>query len=221
MPNKCSVISVIYKELEWADTERCLEKLPKRYPIHFVDRRGVGSLAKALNSGFNAWANGAEYVWFVTNVLFSKQCLDKLVQQMEQTGYAAISPAFQSDHRFCRPIEGCIETREAPFLEFTAPIVRAEVFKQFPLDENMPYWGHDLDWGYRVRKAGHKLGVYYGEQLGHVYIRYASTQNNDRITARRYELRRKTNQMTRIALIAKYGAAWKRELMQKENEHGC
>lgn len=211
MPDKCSVISVIYRELEWCETERCLLNYCKPYPVFFVDRRGVGSLSKALNSGFKAWANGSEYVWFVTNVLFSKTCLKNLIEQMDANHtLAAITPAFSSDHVFCRPIDGCVETRDVPFVEFTAPIVRTSVFKDFPLDEDMPYWGHDIDWGYRVRKAGYSLGVYHGEQLGHTYIR--NTQNNQRITARRYELRRKTNLNTRQAMIAKYGASWKRAL---------
>ncbi len=210
MSDKCNVVSIIYKELEWADTERCLDKVKPFYPVHFVDRRGVGSLAKAINSGFRAWANGAEYIWFVTNVTFTPECPQKLIDEMDRTGLAAITPCFHSDHKFCRPVAGCCETRQAPFIEFTAPIVRASVFKDFPLDENMPYWGHDLDWGFRVRQAGHAIGVYYGEQLEHVYIR--NTQNNQRITARRYELRRKTNGTTRQALIAKYGPTWKREL---------
>jgi len=205
--DKCNVISIIYKELEWCETERCLDQCC--YPVHFVDRRGVGSLAKAINSGFKAWANGAEYVWFVTNVTFDPECLQKLIEQMDcNPKLAAITPAFASDHAFCRPIGGCAETREVPFIEFTAPIVRASVFRDFPLDENMPYWGHDLDWGYRVRKAGWKLGVYFGATLGHTYIR--DTNNDQRITARRYELRRKTNQGTRQALIAKYGAIWRK-----------
>jgi len=209
MSDKCNVVSVIYKELEWADTERCLDSCC--YPVHFVDRRGVGSLAKALNGGFKAWANGAEYVWFVTNVLFSPECLQKLIEQMDNNPLmAAITPAFASDHVFCRPIDGCVETKSVNFIEFTAPIVRASVFREHLLDEDMPYWGHDLDWGYRVRKHGWQLGVYHGEQLGHIYIR--NTQNNQRVTARRYELRRKTNGETRKALIRKYGHNWKQVL---------
>jgi GT2 family glycosyltransferase len=206
--DKCSVISVVYRELEYADTLACIDCVPKEYPVFFVDRRGVGSLSKALNAGFKQWANGSEYIWFVTNILFPPECLRKLIEQMDSNPQmAAITPSFASDHVFCRPIDGCTETREVPFIEFTAPIVRASVFRDFLLDEDMPYWGHDLDWGHRVRQAGWTVGVYHGEQLGHTYIR--NTQNNQRITARRYELRRKTNYSTRQALINKYGGNWK------------
>lgn len=211
MADKCAVVSVIYRELEWADTEKCLLNYCNPYPVFFVDRRGVGSLAKAINGGFSAWANGSEYIWFVTNILFSPECLQKLIDQMDKNPkMAAITPSFESDHSFCRPIDGCKETKEVPFVEFTAPIVRASVFREFPLDEDMPYWGHDLDWGHRVRKAGHTLGVYHGEQLGHVYIR--NTNNNQRITARRFELRKKSNSATRQALMRKYGGMWKQIL---------
>jgi len=208
--DKCNVVSIVYLELEWADTERCFDSGCPPYPVFYVDRKGVGSLASAINSGFRQWANGAEYIWFVTNVLFSPDCLCNLIDEMDRTGYAAITPCFMSDHQFCRPVEGCTETRAVPFIEFTAPIVRASVFKDYMLDEEMPYWGHDLDWGYRVRAAGHKIGVYHGEQVGHSYIR--NTKNNNRITERRYELRRKTNASTRHALVNKYGSDWKQVL---------
>ncbi len=208
--DKCAVVSIIYREIDWASTEKCLLDYCSPYPVFYVDRRGVGSLAKALNAGFKQWANGAKYIWFVTNVLFSPDCLCNLIDEMDKTGYAAITPAFQSDHLFCRPVKDCKETKEVPFVEFTAPIVRADVFREFPLDEEMPYWGHDLDWGYRVRAAGHKIGVYHGEQLKHIYIR--NNANNNRITQRRYELRGKTNAGTKYALTRKYGPSWKKIL---------
>jgi GT2 family glycosyltransferase len=210
MRDKCAVISVIYRELEWADTERCLETGCPPHPVFFVDRRGVGSLSKALNAGFKQWANGAEYIWFVTNVLFDNNCLHKLIEQMDKTGFAAISPAFNSDYVFCKPEKGCTETKEVPFIEFTAPIIRADVFREIQLDEDMPYWGHDIDWGYRVRQKGYSIGVYHGAQLGHSYIR--NTQNNNRFTERRKELRYKTNSSTKQALVKKYGGQWRKVL---------
>ena len=216
-PEKVAVVAVIYEEPEWADTERCLDKL--NCPKFFVDRKGVGSLAKALNSGFRQWIQGKngelhfEYVWFVTNVLFNETCLDTLVRVMDSSLFAGITPAFMSDNYACRPGPGRTGLTKCPYIEFTAPIVRADVFEKFPLDEDMPYWGHDLDWGHRVRKEGHALGVFYGEELGHTYIR--NTRLTHRVTRRRLMNRRATNGETRVALIKKYGHDWKQVLCYK------
>ena len=202
-----AIISIIYKEPEWAQTERCLDLCD--CPKFYVDRGGVGSLAKAINSGFKAWASGFEYIWFVTNVTFSPECLPALLREARDGGYAGITPAFNSDHLFCRPDPEKTVT-EVPFIEFTAPLVRAQVFREIPLDEAMPYWGHDLDWGCRVRQAGEQLAVLHTQQLGHVYIRNNLTLN--RYTLQRRAARRATNGSTRQALRHKYGENWKEVL---------
>jgi len=205
---KVAAISIIYQEPYWTETERCLDRCG--IPLFFVDRHGVGSLAKAINSGFDRWGQGFEYIWFVTNVTFSRTCLKNLVEQMDLTGFAAITPAFNSDHSFCQPIEGCEETREVPYIEFTAPIVRSSIFNDMRLDEDMPYWGHDLDWGFRAREIGCKLGVFHGETLGHTYIRHTAKIHHT--TAKRARLRKITNAPTRDALIHKYGTGWRKVL---------
>ena len=206
---KIAIVSIIYKEPEWAETERCLDKC--NVPLFFVDRHGVGSLAKAINSGLRQWGQGFEFIWFVTNVTFAETCLGFLLQGIEEYGLAGITPCFSSDHVFCRPMPGTHGVNpEIPFLEFTAPLVRTKVLASYPLDEDMPYWGHDLDWGYRVRAAGWKLGVHYDAEIGHVYIRNA--ENDHHITHKRLQKRRATNASTRAALVAKYGGQWRKKL---------
>ncbi|HEY4282641.1 MAG TPA: hypothetical protein VGM62_06205, partial [Chthoniobacterales bacterium] len=71
----------------------------------------------------------------------------------------------------------------------------------------MPYWGHDLDWGYRVWCAGHNVGVLQAETplIDHTYIRFADGRNPHPVTRRRYSLRRQTNAITRTRLVQKYG----------------
>jgi len=91
-------------------------------------------------------------------------------------------------------------------------MVRSNVFYDYPLDEKMPYWGHDLDWGYRVRKAKHKLGCLCDEIIGHTYIRHFE---NHPITKKRKSLRNKTNADTTKALIEKHGKNWRRKLKWK------
>jgi len=204
-----AIVSIIYKEPEWDATERCLDRCG--FPKFFVDRKGTGSLAKALNAGFLQWGQGFQYIWFVTNVTFSHTCLISLVEAMEMNPeFAGITPAFWSDHLFTRPAPGKTGVASVPFIEFTAPIVRTSVFRDFPLDERMPYWGHDLDWGYRVRSSGHRVGVLYDETLGHEYIR--NNKNECLITTIRKGKRQQTNESTRKALFEKYGPDWRKVL---------
>jgi hypothetical protein len=125
---------------------------------------------------------------------------------MDSTGYAAITPAFSSDHKHIQPINRNVVT-EGPFVEFTAPIVRMDVFKNFQLDEDMPYMGHDLDWSHRVASFGNKMGVHHGVVLKHTYIRNAKYSHS--ITDIRKKLRKNADASTEQKLIYKYGAAWK------------
>ena len=204
MENEVCIISVIYKEPEWKETEKLIDAIPD-VPAFFVDRDGTGSLARAINAGFDKWGKDFKFVWFITNIVFKPDCLKNLLAEI-QNGWAALTPAFKSDHKLCRPGD---EVREVPFVEFTAPIVRSDVFINFPLDEKMPYWGHDLDWGYRVRQSGYKLGCLSTETIDHIYIRNAKDHP---VTKARWNLRKRFNMSTGIALRNKYGKDYKKVL---------
>ena len=208
--SKTVILSVMYTEPEWSQT---LERIERCHDFDkvFVERGGVGSLAKAYNDGFKQIPSNTDYVWFVSNVLFDPDILKRLIGKMGETGFAAIHPSFDnSDHLFCRS-NGSDDVLSVPFVEFTAPIVRYDVFKNHILDEDMPYWGHDLDWGNRVRNAGYKIGVDHGCKIGHEYIRNAGSEWPDTIIRR--ELRKKTDGQTTRALERKYGKKW-RELLR-------
>lgn len=205
---KTIVVSVVYSEPEWERTHRNL--LALGVPVVFVARRpeGVGSLAEAINRGFrDACARyDFDYVWFVTNIWFGKSAVPQLEAALDTGKFAAVHPAFDSDHAFCRKRPGSTERVEVPFVEFTAPIVRREVMEKFPLDEAMPYWGHDLDWGVRVRAAGLKIGVDYGCTVEHSYIRNKAKTG---VTAQRAALRKQTDESTIRRMEEKYGDDWK------------
>lgn len=215
-----AIIAIIYEEPEWQETRKCLDKIQclKLY----VDRQGTGSLAAAYNKGYRdlmayAAANNIQidYVWFVSNPTFLPGTMERLVSAMDSTGYAAIHPAFNSDHKHLRPVPELKEAnvkREVPYIEFTAPIVRADVFAKFPLDEQMPYWGHDLDWSYRVRKDGYILAVHSGVRIEHTYIRNSKPHP---VTQRRHQLRKQTNAATTAHLVELYGADWQTVLQYK------
>jgi len=205
MKDRVCIISVVYGEPEWKKTKECLELLD--IPVNYIDRGGVGSLAEAINKGFTKYAKPKhDYVLFVTNVTFPSMMLKKLVKEMDRSGYAAIHPSFNSDHHFCRPLnQDC--TVESPFVEFTCCMVRRDVFLNHYLDERMPYWGHDLDWGYRVKRSGYDVGIYHGIKLEHVYIRHNKKKHP--LTQERKRLRNNADSSTKAALIDKYGPNWR------------
>ncbi len=181
----------------------------------FVNRspEGIGSLAEAINRGIKEV--DTEYCWIVTNNTFAPTAPYKLLDEIKKhEKMAAIHPCFDSDHSFLRPhvFKGIIEAF-VPFVEFTSPIVRTQVLKETPLDEDMPYWGHDLDWGFRVREKGYSLAVHHGVEINHVYIR--NQKEKHPITKMRWDLRKSHNMSTTGYLVLKYGKNWKRKLSYK------
>lgn len=211
--NELIIVAIEYLEPEYEETRKSIY-FSGYQDVIWVDRKGIGSLAKAYNEGFRRIPLGEyKYVLFVSNVVFNSNMIYNLIKEMDRTGYGALHPVFESDHMFCRPVVGSDKVIRTAFIEFTCPIVKYDVFERFPLDEGMPYWGHDLDWGFRVRKAGHKVGVSHKCQVDHVYIRDCKPNP---ITLKRKELRRASNHSTRVALQCKYGKDWKKVLNYKD-----
>ncbi len=206
--SKVGIVSVIYLEPEWIKTKMSIQECG--VPTTYVNRDGTGSLALAYNSGFERILedNDPEYIWFVSNPCFNSDILPKLVAAMDETGYDAIHPAFDSDHAPIRP-DGSDLIKPVAFLEFTCPIVKTETFRKFRLDEHMPYWGHDLSWGYEVRKAGGIVAVHHGITVKHEYIRNTVNKRPHAVTKQRRRLRKMTNAQTFERLRQLYGEAWR------------
>lgn len=202
---KTVIVSVIYVEKEWQETKACIEKC--NVPVIYVDRQGTGSLAEAYNRGFNEIKDKPEYVWFVSNPTFNDSALSQLVKAMDKTKFAAIHPCFRSDHQHLRN-DGSREVKEIKYIEFTCPIVKFDVFADFKLNEKMPYMGHDLDWSYRVKEAGYKIGVDMSVGIKHVYVRHL----NRIISRQRAEKRKRANPSTYQELIRIYGEEWRKVL---------
>jgi hypothetical protein len=158
---KIQIVAIQYLEPEYTSTLRSINACG--IPTVFVDRKGVGSMAEAYNSGFEK--TNAEFVWFISNVSFDKRVPLELLKSIGN--YAGIHPKFESHHKFIRMGRGI---REVPFIEFTAPLIRSEVFKEFKLIEEMPYWGHDIAWGLECERRGYKVAVDHNTKVDHVYI---------------------------------------------------
>lgn len=181
---KIQIVAVQYLEPEYKQTLKSLSQLD--IPIIYVDRKGVGSLAEAYNRGFQKVQ--AEYTWFISNIVFDPSVPDKLLKSIE--GYAGVHPTFNSHHKFIRQGKGI---QEAPFLEFTAPLIKSEIFKEIGLIEEMPYWGHDIAFGLECTKRNYKVAVDHNTKIDHVYI-WDSRRNP--ITEKRKKLRLSTDKQT-------------------------
>jgi GT2 family glycosyltransferase len=211
--NKVTIVSVVYQEPEWQQTKKDIEACG--VPVVYVERSppGVGSLAEAINRGFKE-APESEFVWFVTNVTFEPSVLNRLLESITDPSLAAVHPSFLSDHAHLRPMPCTFwkgsSLKAVPFVEFTAPLVRAEIFKNHLLDEKMPYVGHDMAWGYEMRELGYKVAVEHMTTLGHTYIRHRKGFHP--VTHTRRMLRRKAVNPTILRLIQLYGADYKSKL---------
>jgi len=84
------------------------------------------------------------------------------------------------------------------------------VFSKFMLDEMLPYFYMDLDWSFRVKAEGHKLGVSSAE-VDHVYLR--NRRRPHRISEIRRHLRDYWTPISQAHMVKKHGPDWKK-LMQ-------
>lgn len=216
MRNRVVVVAVVYTEPEYAETVRCLDDTGLE--VVWIGRGGIGSLAAAINKGVTearvryAHRWGERLLWVVTNVTFPPELPGRLARLlMLDPEIAILHPAFlECDHEHGRP-DGSGVVRLVPFVEFTCPMVRAEVLERFPLDEDMPYFGHDLDFGYRVREEGWAVAVDDGAPaIGHTYIR--KVEKPHPVTVKRRALRKGWEKSTEGALRAKYGPQWREVL---------
>lgn len=215
-----AILSVRYEEPTWQETKLCIEATG--LPVHYVDRKpkGFGSLAEAINRGFAEMdKSGIEYVWIVTNIVFEPSVIEKLLSSIKVNAecgpVAAICPAYASDHSHLCPDEP-ESVKDVPFIEFTCPLVSIEAMSELPLDNAMPYWGHDLDWSYRAQMAGYRLLINMRAQITHEYIRYNFKKHQ--VTMKRYRSRRMMDRATSNALAIKYGTQWRDVIYPKTDK---
>ena len=190
---------------------KCVRQSTLQKSVLSTARGGVGSMSAAFNRGMRHIAPDIKYTWMITNVTFDPAMFLHLVDVMEQNPKcAAIHPSFISDHPHIRPT-GRSEVREVPYIEWTAPMVRMEAWAEIgQLDEEMPYWGMDLDWSYRAKLTGWKLLVSDVYALNHTYLRACSGEHE--VTRRRRVERAKYDVSTEKRLHGKWGDDWMRLL---------
>jgi hypothetical protein len=215
-----SILAIRYTESSYAATVKSIQA--SGLPVVYVDRnpKGIGSLAEAINRGMKQMTT--RFVFIVTNVTFDPLLPLTLVTHIHDADI--IHPSFNSDHPHLQVIPQLMNTTGfiggvgfVPFVEFTAPLVNRE--KWIPVDESMPYWGFDLDHGWRVWENGGKVLCDYTCTIGHTYIRnikHGKALNGDPIiTQRRLQRRRQQDEPTKRVLKRKYGVKWNGVLFHK------
>lgn len=209
-----------YEEPGYFDaTMKCLKASKLDDSAIIVSREGVGSMSKAFNAGvrqieLKEW----QYLLWITNVEFSPNLPAQMLEQLKaDKSIGAVHATHKSDHIHLQSKK----YRDVPFIELTMAMFNPNALEKVGLmDENMPYWGMDLDWSYRARESGFKLAVSGAPEIKHTYLRHAnqfkaqSMRQKYQISIIREILRKHRDQQTVNALINKYGANWKQKIWQ-------
>lgn len=204
-----TAIVLEYLEPGWTErTEKCVINAEIKMKLAYVGREGVGSMSDAFNRG---WVKvDTEYVWFLTNVGFTPDMPKVLLGLMERfPNCAGIHPAHRSDHFHLRKNGPYIST--VPFIEWTAPFIRMSALEDVGgTDEQMPYWGFDLDWSHRAKERGWDVMVSREFELDHEYL--VSCCDRHPISKKREARRRRFDVSTEKRLREKWGTDWMKKL---------
>lgn len=207
---KLAIVALWYLEPEFQQTLECLQKL--NYPVFYADRDGVGNMSRAFNEAFKKYVEGRfEYVWFVTNITFTPDVPDLLLDAMENgVAIHGIHPAMAgSDHQHLWPGE-LKDVQNVPFIELTAPMFRTDVFSKFMLCIETPYYYMDLIISHQIRKAGGQVAVHKGCEVGHTYLRNNKTAHP--ISEIRKRLRNYWTPLSKAYMEKTYGDDWTVEM---------
>lgn len=202
-----SILSVKYEEFSWLKTREDIENT--NLPAVYVDRKpkGIGSLSEAINRGVKEI--DSECLFLCTNINFKKSVIENLYKRIEELPKAAaICPVYKSDHSHLRPSSYAFgfDLFEVPFVEFTTGIFRTDLLKRFPLDEDMPFVGMDLDWSKIVKDSGYTLHSLKSVEIDHSYIRHSL---HHEITKKRLRARKNADASTIARLEQKWGKDWR------------
>ena len=212
-----SILPIVlrYEEKGWTEkTVQCLLAAGfHEKEIVYANRDGVGNMSRAFNEALKKHHNalqdrmddlnfnpGKKFIWFLTNVEFPQEMPLSLLSAFD-IETAIVHPAFDSEHPHLNKAFGVVP--DVPFIEWTAPMVRASIFNQIGgLDEKLPYWGMDLHFSHQCREKGYCLKVDGRYRLKHDYLRVSAPEKISQI---RKELRYLYDQPTENRLIELYG----------------
>lgn len=198
-----AIVALVYQEPYYAQTRDCIAATG--LPVYWADRKGVGNFSAAMNEAFARTTE--DLIWFTTDIVFEPETPLRLRERLLENELVIIQPAYLSDHQHLRP-DGSGLVKRVPYLEWTAPLVRAEWFREIGgLDEDFHYWMQDLIFSKEVRERGGAMGVDHGCVINHVYHREDKVKHP--VTKQRYSLRNRRVPIERNLLARKFGPNWK------------
>ena len=162
--------------------------------VHIIRNRANYGFARGVNVGIQYALNrGAEFVFLVNNdAIVDRDCIQTLIASFEENDKAGIAGPrifYHADperiwqggghlsllktdvvnHEKNKLLTHCSEkTREVTFLTGCVMLVRREVFEKIGLfDDNYFFYGEDVDFCLRTRRAGFKLIYVPGAKAWH------------------------------------------------------
>lgn len=209
MSNQVHIIALEYHEPYYAETRQCIRAT--ELPVQYACRQGIGNFSAAMNEAFRRLRPADDdLVWFITDITFDPKTPHRLAERFKETPELwALHPEHPSDHRSHQP-NGTKEVQFVPYIEFTAPMVRASTYMALGgLDENHHYWYQDLIFSKGIRDLGGLMGVDHGNPIQHIYRR---DKVEHEVTRQRYALRKQRDQQEISFLQARYGPNWRQVL---------
>lgn len=145
-----------------------------------IDAPSGVSVIQIANNGFTAnWNAALAHIsdiypdWqfaglFNNDIIIQPGFIDNLLSPFENKSVGIVSPTFNSPHRFIYVEDGSVFL--APYVEFTAPVIRRECFeKTGKLNEVFRLgWGVDFEYCFRARQAGFKIMVNGASKFTHL-----------------------------------------------------
>jgi hypothetical protein len=209
--SRTAIILLKYYERYFQNTLNCIKNT--QLPVFIAERDGVGNMSRAFNTAFRLnqkELNKYEYIWFVTNIEFLPDVPIKLEKALDTfLEIGAIHPEFRSDHPHLLR-DGSEEVKLIPFIEFTAPFFRREVFSRYMLDEDHWYYYMDLIISKQMKLDGIKMACHHGAKIFHTYLRNNSSKES--VTLLREKLRDWREKEEREILARKFGKDWEKYL---------
>ncbi len=181
----------------------------KRYSdcdVHLLDKN-YGFTA-GWNKAVEHFYNEFDAFWLMnSDIIVSRHCIKRISELMERHEINIITPAFNCWMNTTRN-RNAHGTREVKVIEFTAPVIKKQVFEKVGFfDERFARgWGVEFDFCHRARKAGFKIHVDDGSNFFHM------GQQTINATVGYAEYGPKAHHEMESGMSAKYGLNWKKSL---------
>ncbi len=189
-----------------------LTLLPKERVIRFETNLGfTANWNRAITSILRSDGGYYQAFWLMnSDIEIGRNSIERIEQLMDDHEYSMVTPSYNCWMKQCKD-NGSPGIRQVKCIEFTAPVIRRDVFEQIGLFDEIfsKGYGCDFDWALRMKHAG--LKQYCDDQSVFYHIGQQTINVNG--TLREYETQAKTELNFGMNMI--YGDGWRKQI-QKE-----